>query len=557
MTAAIASPPASGSLRLALAQFDFPVGDITGNRDKIIQTIQRARDEFRADIVIFPELALSGPLPEDLLLREDFIGACEHAMQKIAESAQGITVIVGWPQIDFDDKTREVNLYNSVSVLSNIQIQETFHEKKDSLIQEENRFNYFFLDSPKKCSEFKFHEFKIMVAIGENGLPYSSDGNIQLILAVNSPLDALDFIKPRRLKGLLSFSSKELNQGIAWLNPIGGHDGVVFDGGSLLADADGTVHPPAASFEEHLLIADYDLSSRKFTPLYWPVDQDRSEKALIWKAITRGISDYCRKNGFDKVWLGLSGGIDSALVLALAVDALGAENVRAVSLPSRHTIGLSNDLAAEQCRTLGVKLENIPIEPAYQGFLQTLGDLFKDLPVNVTEENLQSRCRGTILMALTNKFGGLLLSTGNKSEYAVGYATIYGDMCGGYAPLKDLYKTQVYQLCRWRNEISGKEVIPLGVIERAPSAELRDNQRDQDSLPAYEVLDDILYQYIELQHSKQAIIEAGHDAETVTRVLHLLRASEWKRHQGPPGPKLSRCAFGQDWHYPISNGWRD
>jgi len=539
MTAAIiSSPAASGTLRLALAQLNFPVGDIAGNRDRIIQTILRARDECHADIVVFPELALSGPLPVDLVLREEFIQACEQAIQKIAQSTQGITAIVGWPNwLDID--YAESGLRNCFSILCDGVIDKTLqkHEKKEL------------------CA---FHTKNIRIHLIFNphysdNISSSDDKDAKLTLVINNrPYQngKSDDIKHKA-------KTCTFRKNSAWLNTVGGHDGVVFDGGSLLNDADGTVHPPASSFEEHLLITDYDLNSRKFKPLHWPVDKDSSEEYLLWKAIARGIADYCRKNGFDKVWLGLSGGIDSALVLALAVDALGADNIRAVSLPSRHTINLSNDLALEQCQTLGVTLDSIPIEPAYQAFLQTLADLFKDLPPNVAEENLQSRCRGTILMALTNKFGGVLLSTGNKSEYAVGYATIYGDMCGGYAPLKDLYKTQVYQLCRWRNAYMGKEVIPLSVIERAPSAELRDNQRDQDSLPPYEVLDGILYQHLELQQPKQAIIEAGYEPETVTRVLHLLRSSEWKRQQAAPGPKLSRCAFGQDRRYPISNGWRD
>jgi len=547
MTAAvISSPPASASLRLALAQLDFPVGDVTGNRDRIIQTIHRARDEFHADIVVFPELALSGPLPEDLLLRKEFIEACEQAMQKITESSRGIATLVGWSKKLYlnneEDEISHLHLCNVVSVLQDGKEEMTFYKNLEYAPNNERTFDFL----GKKINIF--FGMKDLLS-SNNGLAWKKEN---LNLFFNSFVCGADW------GNFTEETSTYFHEmAFAWLNTVGGHDGVVFDGGSLLVDADGTVHPPAAACEEHLLIADYDLTSHKFTPLYWPTDKERSEEALMWKAITRGIADYCRKNGFDKVWLGLSGGIDSALVLALAVDALGAKNVRAVSLPSRHTASLSKDLALEQCQTLGVKLDTVPIEPAYQGFLQTLSSLFKNMPTNVAEENLQSRCRGTILMALTNKFGGVLLSTGNKSEYAVGYATIYGDMCGGYAPLKDVYKTQVYKLCRWRNAYVGMEVIPLGVIERAPSAELRDNQRDQDSLPPYEVLDAILYQHLELQQPKPAIIEAGYEAETVERVLHLLRSSEWKRQQSAPGPKLSCCAFGQDRHYPISNGWRD
>ena len=294
--------------------------------------------------------------------------------------------------------------------------------------------------------------------------------------------------------------------------------------------------------------------------VHWPVEQEESRDALAWRAIVRGLRDYCGKNGFRKVWLGLSGGIDSAMVLALAVDALGAENVTAVRLPSRYTAGLSNDLAADQCKALGVRLEAASIEAPFKGFLEALGPMFADHPADVTEENLQSRCRGAILMALANKFGGLLLTTGNKSEYAVGYATIYGDMCGGYAPIKDLYKTEVYALARWRNAFGGNAphggmVIPEAVIDRPPSAELRENQKDQDSLPPYDVLDAILYRHVDLEQCRDEIVGAGFDAATVERVLRLVRISEWKRHQAAPGPKVSRRAFGRERRYPITNGY--
>jgi NAD+ synthetase len=288
----------------------------------------------------------------------------------------------------------------------------------------------------------------------------------------------------------------------------------------------------------------------------WPEETDEGRDGLAWRAVVRGIRDYCGKNGFTKTWLGLSGGIDSALVLALAVDALGADNVTAVRLPSRYTAGLSNDLAAEQCATQGVRLLTVPIETPFEGYLAALGELFAGQSPDVTEENLQSRTRGAIMMALSNKFGGLLLTTGNKSEYAVGYATIYGDMCGGYAPLKDLYKTEVYALARWRNTVAGTPLIPEGVIDRPPSAELRENQTDQDSLPPYDVLDAILYRHIDQEQSGADIVAAGFDAAVVDRVLRLVRISEWKRHQSAPGPKVSRRAFGRERRYPISNGYR-
>ena len=286
------------------------------------------------------------------------------------------------------------------------------------------------------------------------------------------------------------------------------------------------------------------------------VDGDESRDALAWRAVVRGTRDYFAKNGFRQSWLGLSGGIDSSLVLAIAADALGPENVTAVRMPSRYTADLSNDLAQEQCDAMGVKLIALPIEKPFQGYLDTLAETFAGKPVDTSEENLQSRTRGALLMALSNKFGGLLLTTGNKSEYAVGYATIYGDMCGGYAPIKDLYKTEVFALARWRNTV-GDRVVPQAVIDRPPSAELRENQKDQDSLPPYDVLDAILLRHVDQEQSRAEIVAAGFDAATVDRVLKLVRIGEWKRHQAAPGPKVSRRAFGRERRYPITNGYRE
>jgi NAD+ synthetase len=344
---------------------------------------------------------------------------------------------------------------------------------------------------------------------------------------------------------------------VAYLNVVGGQDALVFDGASVLADGDGVVHPAAAAFVDQWLVADFDPGTRRFSAVEWMVDGDESRDALAWRAIVRGTRDYCRKNGFEKVWLGLSGGIDSSLVLAVAVDALGADNVTAVRMPSRYTADLSNDLAAEQCEALGVRMLTLPIERPFQGHLDALEDIFTDVAADTTEENLQSRTRGALLMALSNKFGGLLLTTGNKSEYAVGYATIYGDMCGGYAPIKDLYKTEVFALARWRNTVAGNAVIPQAVIDRPPSAELRDNQKDQDSLPPYDVLDAILLRHVDQEQSRGEIVSAGFDPATVDKVLRLVRISEWKRHQAAPGPKVSRRAFGRERRYPISNGYRE
>lgn len=543
----------SDSLRIALAQFDFPVGDIAGNTARIIEMIATAREEFDADLVLFPELALCGYPPEDLLLRPGFLARCEAAMQQIAASVSGITAIVGWPQ------SHGSVVYNAASVLRDGRIGQTYRKRElpNYAVFDERR--YFTADPDGGSCVFELNGVQVGLLICED-LWYAEPmadtlaAGAQLIVAPNaSPFERG---KHAQRDALLAERARDNGVGIVYLNCVGGQDSVVFDGASLAADGDGVVHPAAAAFTEQWLVVDYDSHSRRFTAQHWMDDGDESMDALAWRAVTRGIQDYCAKNGFSKVWLGLSGGIDSAIVLAMAVDALGADNVTAVRLPSRYTAGLSNDLAAQQCQALGVRLETVSIEPVFEGLMQALGPMFAGTAADVTEENLQSRARGVLMMALANKFGGLLLTTGNKSEYAVGYATIYGDMCGGYAPLKDLYKTEVFGLSKWRNTVGGAPVIPPAVIARPPSAELRENQLDQDSLPAYDVLDGILYRHIDNEQSREEIIAAGYAEAMVDRVLGLVRTSEWKRQQAAPGPKVSRRAFGRERRYPISNAYR-
>ncbi|MBO9717337.1 MAG: NAD+ synthase [Pseudoxanthomonas sp.] len=540
------------SLRIAMAQFDFPVGAVARNAERIAEMIGEARDEFGADIVLFPELAISGYPPEDLLLRPSFLAACEKALHEVAKAATGIVAVVGWPE-----PVGSV-LYNAASVLRDGRIEATCRKRElpNYAVFDERR--YFEVDPDGGPCVFEVEGVPVGVLVCEDlwfpePLADAVAAGAQLVLVPNaSPFERG---KHAQRDALLAERTRESGAALAYLNLVGGQDSVVFDGASVVADGDGSVHPAAAAFTDQWLVVDYDPAGRRFAPVQWMDDGDESMDALAWRAVVRGIQDYCAKNGFSKVWLGLSGGIDSALVLALAVDALGAANVTAVRLPSRYTAGLSNDLAAEQCATLGVRLESVPIEPAFTGFLQALEAMFEGQDSDVTEENLQSRSRGAIMMALSNKFGGLLLTTGNKSEYAVGYATIYGDMCGGYAPLKDLYKTEVFGLAKWRNTVGGAPVIPPGVIARPPSAELRANQTDQDSLPAYDVLDGILYRYVDQEQSRDEIVTAGYAAEMVDRVLRLVRTSEWKRHQAAPGPKVSRRAFGRERRYPISNGF--
>ncbi|MBS3728032.1 NAD+ synthase [Stenotrophomonas sp. PE591] len=541
------------SIRIAMAQFDFPVGDVAGNTERIIEMIGQARDEYGAELVMFPELAVSGYPPEDLLLRPGFLYECEQAMTRIAAACRGITAVVGWPQ------AAGAVVYNAASVLRDGLVEQTYRKRElpNYAVFDERR--YFDVDPDGGSCVFEVNGIPVGLLICEDlwfaePLADTVRAGAQLVVVPNaSPYERG---KHAQRDAVLAARTRETGAAIAYLNVVGGQDALVFDGASVVADGDGTVHPAAAAFVDQWLVVEYDGQTRRFMPHVWMDDGDESMDALAWRAVTRGIQDYCRKNGFKKVWLGLSGGIDSALVLALAVDALGAENVTAVRLPSRYTAGMSNDLAAEQCQALGVKLEAVSIEPAFKGLMESLAPMFEGTAPDVTEENLQSRSRGVILMALANKFGGLLLTTGNKSEYAVGYATIYGDMCGGYAPLKDLYKTEVFGLSKWRNTVGGAPVIPPAVISRPPSAELRENQLDQDSLPAYDVLDGILYRYIDQEQSRTEIVAAGYDAAVVDRVLRLVRISEWKRHQAAPGPKVSRRAFGRERRYPISNGYK-
>ncbi len=540
-------------LRIAMAQFDFPVGDVAGNVRRIAEMIAFARDEYGADVVLFPELALSGYPPEDLLLRPAFLRACEEAMAALARATHGIVAVVGWPQ------AAGSVVYNAASVLRDGGIETTYRKRElpNYAVFDERR--WFDVDPDREDCVFEVNGVKLGLVICEDlwfAEPVASTvaAGAQLVLVPNA--SPFEHDKHAERDALLVQRVRETGAGIVYLNLVGGQDALVFDGASVVADGDGTVHPAALAFDEQWLVVEYDPEARRFAALQWTVDGDESRDALAWRAVVRGTRDYCRKNGFQKVWLGLSGGIDSALVLAIAADALGAENVTAVRLPSRYTADLSNDLAQEQCDAMGVKLLTLPIEKPFQGYLEALADSFAGHAVDVTEENLQSRVRGGLLMALANKLGGLLLTTGNKSEYAVGYATIYGDMCGGYAPIKDLYKTEVFALARWRNTV-GDRIIPQAVIDRPPSAELRENQKDQDSLPPYDVLDAILLRHIDHEQSREDIVAAGFDAATVDKVLRLVRIGEWKRHQAAPGPKVSRRAFGRERRYPVSSGWRE
>jgi NAD+ synthetase len=539
-------------MRIALAQFDFPVGDLAGNAERILGLIARARDEHQADLVLFPELALSGYPPEDLLLRPAFLAQCQQHMEALAPWVQGIVAVVGWPE------AAGAVVYNAASVLRDGRVEATYRKRElpNYAVFDERR--YFAADDVSCVFEVAGVQVGLVICedlwFPEPTAAAAALGAQLLVVPNASPFERG---KSAQRDALLADRVRESGLGIAYLNVVGGQDELVFDGASDLIDGDGGGHPAARAFHDHLLVAEFDPATRRFARVDWPVASDESREALAWHAIVRGIRDYCGKNGFKRAWLGLSGGIDSALVLALAAEALGAANVTAVRLPSRYTAGLSNDLADVQARKLGVELLTVPIAAPFEGLLEALAAPFAGTAPGIAEENLQSRSRGVLLMALSNKLGGLVLTTGNKSEYAVGYATIYGDMCGGFAPIKDLYKTEVYALCRWRNAQGDGEIVPEGVIVRAPSAELRENQTDQDSLPPYEVLDGILERYIDQEAAPADIVADGFDPAVVRRVLTLVRQSEWKRRQAAPGPKLSRRAFGRERRYPITSGYRD
>ncbi len=540
-------------LRVALAQCAFRVGDIAGNTRLIADGIAHARDALGADLVLFPELSLCGYPPEDLLLRPSFLAACDAALDELALQSTGIVVVVGHP-LRVDGA-----LFNALSVLRDGRVAASYRKQAlpNYAVFDEHRY-FVCGDAPlvvDVCGvrvgllvcEDVWHADLVRIA--------AQQGAALLLVANASPFER---DKHAEREAMMRQRAGETGCALVYLNRVGGQDELVFDGTSLLVDANGTLHPPARAFETAWLAVDFDGVARRFSPRLWPQENERDASALAYRAIVCGLRDYVHHNGFKNVLLGLSGGVDSALTLAMAVDALGAQHVTAVRLPSRYTADLSNDLAARQTARLGVQLHTLPIGAAFSGFLDILAPLFTDQAPDQTEENLQSRCRGALLMALANKFGGLLITTGNKSEYAVGYATIYGDMCGGYAPLKDLYKTEVYALCRYRNAQVGEgesEVIPQAVIERPPSAELRDNQTDQDSLPPYEVLDAILTAWVDQERSRDEIVAMGFDRDTVDRIVRLVAISEWKRRQAAPGPKVSRRAFGRERRYPISNAW--
>ncbi|NBB92391.1 MAG: NAD+ synthase [Gammaproteobacteria bacterium] len=536
-------------LRIALAQDDFPVGRITGNRERILEHVARARDELDADLVVFPELALTGYPPEDLVLRPGFMRSSAAALSELADKVHGIDVIVGHPRADGDRR------FNAVSWLRDGEVIGTYDkwDLPNYAVFDERR--YFVPGDAPLVIEVA--GVKVGVIICEDtwtpeAARAAREAGAQVIVSANaSPF--YDGKHQDRAR-ILSERHGETGLPLIYLNCVGGQDELVFDGHSMAIDGEGKLSDPAPLCEEALLCVDFDPERRCFDYRHWPAGETE-RLPVTWEVLKRGLKDYTFKNGFESVVFGLSGGIDSAVTLALAVDALGPDRVVPVMMPSRHTAELSLILASEQIELLGTRFENISIEPIYQAQLKQLAETFEGTSENFAEENLQARARGNIVMALSNKFGHLPLATSNKSELAVGYSTIYGDMCGGFSPIKDVLKTLVYELARWRNTVS--EAIPQGVIDRPPSAELAPNQLDQDKLPSYDVLDDIITRYVEQDQSIAEIAAVDADEAVVRRVAGMVLASEFKRRQGAPGPRITRKAFGRDRRYPITSGWRD
>ncbi len=535
-------------MRLALAQLNLHVGAIDANADKVIAAALRARDELDCDLVLFPELALSGYPPEDLLLHRGMRNRIQRALTRVNAAVNGITLMLGYPEYAGEA------LYNAASLFRDNQ--QLAHYRKHSLpnyaVFDEKR--YFLAGSELALPELEGKAFGLTICEDlweEEPSQSLAAAGVDAILCINGSPYRID--KQAERETVLGKRARQAGVPLVYVNMVGGQDELVFDGGSFVMDGAGEVVFRAPPFEEDVYAVELTTQGPTVHAVPGPVAAQPAVEHSVYQALLLGTRDYVNKNGFPGVVLGLSGGIDSALTLAVAVDALGADRVHAVMMPSRFTSDMSVADAAAQARDLGVRYDQLSIEPMFAATLGVLEDLFAGLPADSTEENIQSRCRGVLLMALSNKLGSMLLTTGNKSEMAVGYATLYGDMAGGFAPLKDCSKTLVYRLARYRNRLS--PAIPQRVIDREPSAELAAGQKDSDALPPYEVLDPILAAFIEQDYTVDQIAELGFDRATVVAILAMVQRNEYKRRQAPPGVRVSSRAFGRDWRYPITSGY--
>ena len=573
-------------IRLALSQINVTVGDLAGNRDKILDHVHRARD-LGAHIVVFPELAIPGYPPEDLLFKPRFIQSNLDVLNELVRATQGVAAVFGF--VDRHD-----DIYNAAAIACDGRLIDVYHKTylPNYGVFDEDRY----FQSGKTAGVYRLNGITFGVTICEDiwypGGPAREQalaGDAEVLINISSsPFhDGKELLREQMIATRATDNSAVL----AFCNLVGGQDELIFDGGSLIVDQEGRVIARSPRFAEDLLVADVDVEAvfrnrlhdsrrRKekrdvsapvaidlpdlkpksvcLSPSERP-DFPRPDERLknIYDALVLGTRDYVVKNGFEKVFIGLSGGIDSALVTAVAHDALGQENVVCVTMPTQYSSeGTFND-ALQMAGNLDIRILTLPIQKLFDQYLGLLADEFGDLPSDTAEENIQPRIRGTLLMALANKFRALVLAPGNKSELSMGYATLYGDMAGGFAVIKDIYKTLVYDLAHYRNGLSDHPVIPLSIIERPPTAELRDDQKDTDSLPPYPVLDPILKAYVEDDTSLQDIIALGYDEELVTRVIRTVDINEYKRRQAPPGIKITPRAFGRDRRLPITNRCRE
>ena len=570
-------------MRLALAQINSVVGDLEGNRDRILSRLEEARG-LGADVVIYPELAVTGYPPEDLLLRPGFIRAAERTLEEIAAETRDVVALVGTPHYDGD-------LFNAAAVCSGGEVKAIVHKRflPNYGVFDEDRY----FASGRDLVLVRLGDCQIGVTVCEDmwqpGPPATDLALAGAELLVNLSASPFHVGKERDREEMFVQRARDNLCFVAFCNAVGGQDELIFDGHSLVLDDEGEVLARAPGFEEALLVCDVDphavvgrrlrdvrrrslarereelparvvevsSSPRPAPPVEAVIVPIPDDLEQMRRALELGLLDYVEKNGFREVVLGVSGGIDSALTAALAAEALGPERVHCVSMPSRYSSEGTRSDARRLAEDLGCDFRELPIGPVVDAYSEVLAGPFEGLEHDLTEENLQARARGVILMALSNKFGWLVVATGNKSELSVGYATLYGDMAGGFALLKDVYKTDVWRLSRYLNEHAGREVIPASIIERAPSAELRDDQLDEDSLPPYPELDKVLEAYVEEDRSRDELTSDGFDPDVVERALALIDRAEYKRRQAPPGVKLRPKAFGRDRRTPITNRWRD
>lgn len=536
-------------LRIVVAQLNLTVGDISGNLKKHILAATKARDELSADLIVFPELSLTGYPPEDLLLRPAFIAEAESALQQLTDTIKDIYCVVGHPY------QTSRGLYNACSILYNGETVGRYakqHLPNYGVFDEER---YFIPGNTHSVTTIKGIPVGIVIC-EDLWFPAPTQQAVlqgaRIIVSPNASPYETD--KHERRIEALAKRAKANNVPIVYANCIGGQDDLIFDGDSMAMNAEGQVMQSASVFKEDLMVVDIDDAINSKNTADAPAASHSTTIANIYDALVLATRDYVEKNGFAGALIGVSGGIDSALTLAIAVDALGSDRVRAVIMPSRFTSNLSMEEAMAVANNLQVTHDVISIEPGYEAILNTLSPVFANAKPDVTEENIQARCRAILLMALSNKTGWLVLPTGNRSEMAVGYCTLYGDMAGGFAVLKDIPKTLVYQLANYRNTLG--KAIPPRTIERAPTAELAPGQKDEDSLPPYSILDAILELHLNQQRSIDEICAQGFDKEVVTRVVKLVRINEYKRRQAAIGPRINHTAFSRDRRYPITNGWK-